>query len=57
LKDLHLWHNIDDPNEIVRGSDVAKAKAKAFGASPDFKERMTTAGVMGSPDIFFLSGD
>jgi hypothetical protein len=40
---------------LFEASDVAKAKA--FDASPDFKERMTTAGVMGSPDNFFLSGD
>ncbi len=58
LKDLHLWHNVDDPNEIFllfEASDVAKAKA--FAASTDLKEKMTAAGVMGSPDIFFLSAD
>jgi hypothetical protein len=56
LKDLHLWHNVDDPNEIFllfEASDVAKAKD--FGASPDLKERMTAAGVIGRPDMFFLS--
>ena len=58
LKDLHLWHNVDDPNEIIllfEASDVGKAKA--FAASPDLKERMTAAGVIGPPDIFFLSGE
>ncbi|MGH7961875.1 MAG: hypothetical protein ACREV9_18370 [Burkholderiales bacterium] len=58
LKDLHLWHNVDDPNEIFllfEASDVAKAKD--FGASSDLTERMTAAGVIGRPDIFFLSDD
>jgi hypothetical protein len=58
LKDLHLWRNVDDPNEIVllfEASDVAKAKA--FAASSDLKEKMTAAGVIGSPDIIFLSTD
>jgi len=56
LKDLHLWHNIDDPNEIfllLESADVAKAKA--FAASADLKEKMTGAGVIGPPEIFFLS--
>jgi hypothetical protein len=58
LKDVYLWHNVDDPNEIFllfEASDVVKAKA--FGASADLKEKMTAAGVMGSPHIFFLSAD
>jgi hypothetical protein len=58
LKDLHLWRNVDHPNEIIllfEASDVAKAKA--FATSQDLKERMTAAGVMGPPDIVFLSGD
>jgi hypothetical protein len=58
LKDLHLWRNIDDPNEIVILFEVSDmAKAKAFAESADLKERMRTAGVMDSPDIFFLSDD
>jgi hypothetical protein len=58
LKDLRLWHNVDDPNEIFllfEASDVAKAKA--FAASADLKEKMSSAGVVGSPELFFLSGD
>jgi hypothetical protein len=42
------WHSVDDPNEIIvlfEASDVGKAKA--FAASPDLKERMTAAGVIG----------
>jgi hypothetical protein len=56
LQDLHLWHNIDEPNEIVLLFEVADVeKAKAFARSSDLKERMRDAGVMGAPDIFFLS--
>ncbi len=56
LKDLHLWHNIDDPNEIVLLFEVSDVeKAKAFIQSPDLKERMAAAGVISTPDILFLS--
>jgi hypothetical protein len=56
LQELHLWHNIDDPNEIVLLFEAADVKeAKAFARSSDLKERMRDAGVMGAPDIFFLS--
>jgi hypothetical protein len=58
LKDLHLWHNVDDPKEIFllfEASDVAKAKA--FATSKDLKEKMTAAGVTGRPEIFFLSSN
>jgi hypothetical protein len=40
---------------LFETSDVAKAKA--FAASADLKEKMTSAGVIGSPGIVFLSGD
>jgi hypothetical protein len=58
LKDLRLWHNADDPNDIFllfEATDLAKAKA--FAAAPDLKEKMKSAGVIGQPDIFFLSAD
>ncbi len=56
LKDLHLWHNLDDPQEIFLLFEAADiAKAKAFAASADLKEKMTAAGVIGPPDIFFLT--
>jgi hypothetical protein len=56
LKGIHVWHNIEDPNEIFllfEGVDVAKAKT--FATSVDLKEKMTKAGVIGPPEIFFLS--
>jgi hypothetical protein len=56
LQELHLWHNIDDPNDIFLLFEVADVEeAKAFARSSDLKERMRDAGVMGAPDIFFLS--
>jgi len=56
LKDLHLWHNVNDPKEIFLLFEAADvAKAKAFAKSAELKERMTTAGVIGPPDISFLS--
>jgi hypothetical protein len=58
LKDLRLWRNADDPNDIFLLFEAADvAKAKAFAASADLKEKMTSAGVIGQPEIFFLSGD
>ena len=56
LKDLHLWRNTDDPNDVTvlfEASDVAKARD--FVSSSDLKEKMQTAGVQGMPDIVFLS--
>jgi hypothetical protein len=56
LQELHLWRNGDDPNDIFLLFEVADVeKAKAFARSSDLKERMRDAGVMGAPDIFFLS--
>jgi hypothetical protein len=56
LKDLNLWHNTDQPKEIIALFEVSDmAKAKAFTKSPDLKEKMMAGGVMGPPDIVFLS--
>lgn len=56
LKDLHLWRNENDSNDVLllfEASDVAKAKE--FAASSDLKEKMQAAGVQGPPEIVFLS--
>lgn len=53
---LNLWCTEDDPNEIVilfEATDVAKAKELAN--SDDLKESMQAAGVLGPPEILFLS--
>ena len=57
LKELHLWRNADDPNEVILLLDVSDvAKAKKFSGSSELKEKMQAAGVQGAPDIIFLSG-
>jgi hypothetical protein len=56
LKDLYLWRNQNDPSEVIllfEASDVAKAKA--FAASSDLKQKMQAAGVQGPPEILFLA--
>ncbi len=56
LKDINLWRNLNDPNEIVMLFEVADiAKAKKFSESPELKEKMQEAGVLGPPDFIFLS--
>ena len=56
LKDLYVWHNVDNANEIsllFEASDMAKPKE--FAESADLKEKMTDAGVIAPPDIIFLT--
>lgn len=56
LKDMHLWRNEDDPNEVILLFEVSDVeKAKAFARSPDAKEKMEVAGVHELPDVVFLS--
>jgi hypothetical protein len=58
LRELHLWHNLDAPNEIVLLFEVSDVKqARAFAESADLKERMKTAGVTDTPNILFLASD
>jgi hypothetical protein len=56
LKELHVLRNIDNQNEIVLLFEVSDiAKAKEFSTSADLKEKMQESGVLGRPDIIFLS--
>ena len=58
INDLHLWRNADDLSDVVLLSEISDlAKAKEFAAAPELKEKMQDAGVLGAPDIIFLSGD
>jgi hypothetical protein len=58
IKDLSLWRNVDDSSEIFLLFEVSDVvNARAFVASPDLKEKMASAGVIGSPSITFLSAD
>jgi len=55
LREERLLRGIDDPNEVVllfAGDDLKKAQS--FAASPDLREAMQKAGVIGKPDISFL---
>ena len=55
LKDLHLWRNVDDSNEVVILFEAADVdQARGFADSTDLKEAMKGAGVIGLPDILFL---
>ena len=56
LKDIHVWRNEDDSNEVIalfESSDLTKARNFAY--SSDLIEKMKDAGVQGIPDILFLS--
>ena len=56
LKELHLLHGIDDPNEVVilfAADDLAAARA--FANSPNLKETMERGGVIERPTVLFLN--
>lgn len=56
LRELNLWRNADEPHEVILLFEVADlAKAKAFAASIEMRDKMTASGVMGRPEIVFLS--
>jgi hypothetical protein len=56
LTDLHVWRNSGDPNEVITLFEVSDmAKAKEFAGSSDLKEKMQSGGVIGTPEIVFLS--
>jgi hypothetical protein len=52
----HVLRSVDDPNAVTVVLDFSDVgKAKAFAASADLKAAMTSAGVVGKPDIHILS--
>jgi hypothetical protein len=56
LKEEHLLHNSDNPNEVVllfSAQDLNKAKQ--FAASDDLRQRMQQAGVIDKPDLWILN--
>jgi len=56
LRELNLWRNADEPHEVVLLFEVSDlAKAKAFAASIALRDRMAASGVIGRPEIIFLS--
>jgi hypothetical protein len=51
-----LLRGADDPNEVILLFEAADLnRAKAFAGSPDLKDIMQKAGVIGAPDIHFLA--
>jgi len=56
LSKAHVLRAVEDPNAVTVLLDFADAaKAKAFGASPDLKAAMKSAGVVGKPQIHVLN--
>jgi len=56
LTEKYLLRGVGDPNEVTilfEAKDITKAKA--FTESPDLRERMKEGGVIGKPDIYFLT--
>jgi hypothetical protein len=56
LREEYLLRNVDDPSEVViwfKAEDVKAAKD--FGASSDLREKMREAGVIDTPDIYYLT--
>ncbi len=53
-KGTQVFRSADDPNEIIillEWDDLAKARR--FTQSPDLRDTMQRAGVLGKPDIYF----
>jgi hypothetical protein len=56
LREKNLLRSINNPNEVVllfEAEDLTRAQA--FSESPDLREAMQKAGVVGKPEILFLS--
>ncbi len=56
LREKNLLRSIDNPNEVVLLFEAEDLKrAQVFAESSDLREAMQNAGVVGKPDILFLS--
>lgn len=56
LTNPRVMHSTDDANDVVVLFDYADlAKAKAFSSSDTLKKTMQAAGVMGAPEIIYLT--
>jgi hypothetical protein len=56
LKDTSVWRNIDNPTQMIVLLEVLEVtKAKKFAVSNDFKDTMQKAGVIGSPNVIFVT--
>jgi hypothetical protein len=56
LRVVHVVRNLDDPNDVFAWFDVTDLQAaRAFVSSPDVPEARRQSGVIGVPDLHFLS--
>ena len=56
LTNPRVLQSMDDPNDIVILFDLGDAaKAKAFATSDALKQTMQSAGVIGAPEIMYLT--
>jgi hypothetical protein len=56
LREKNLLRSVDNPNEVVLLFEAEDLKrAQAFAESSDLRDAMQKAGVVGKPDILFLS--
>jgi hypothetical protein len=56
IQEKLVLRGLDDPGIVVLLFTVADvAKAKAFVSSPDLRETMTKSGVLGQPEVLFLT--
>ena len=56
LKEIYLFRNADDPNEVTLLFSVEDVhKARAFVSSDDLHHAMEKAGAMGEAEVFFLN--
>lgn len=52
---LHLWRNVDEPNEVVLLYEVEDPeKAKDFVYSSEVPDAQNASGIIDEPDIYFL---
>ena len=55
LTEQHLLKSSADPNEVVMLFEAKDlARAQAFAASDDLRQKMQEVGVVDRPDIYFL---
>jgi len=58
LTEVYMLRGVDDPNDVTvlfEAKDLKKAKA--FSESPDLHEKMKESGVIGKPDVYFLTAE
>lgn len=54
LTNPEVYRSADDGSVVlIKWNATDRARAEAFLASPDLRDRMKAAGVLGTPDVFF----